>query len=97
VRVRRTHDKFTPVEPFYFVALLQTQKPFSCNNGAIPFIDVGSDNASAVALAASPVDAYYYSQLRKQTVNSNPESQRASGHILGIWKRLSTVGRSFSN
>jgi alpha-glucosidase len=69
VRVRRTHDKFTPAEPFYFVALLQTQKPVSVtrDGAAIAMIDAGSDKASADALAASAVDAYYYNQSLQTT------------------------------
>jgi alpha-glucosidase len=64
VRVQRTHDKFTPAEPFYFIALLQAKKPalITRNQNAIQFIDSGSDNASAASVAVSVVDAYYFSQ-----------------------------------
>jgi alpha-glucosidase len=69
VRVRRIHDQFTPLEPFYFVAMLQTKKPISVtgNHGPLPLIDVGTDNGSADALMASQIDAYYYNQSLQTT------------------------------
>jgi len=64
VQVKRVYDKYTPMETYYFVALLRTQQPtgVTVDGNALPFINVGSDNGSAQALAQSTVNAYYYNQ-----------------------------------
>ncbi|MGC3990288.1 MAG: glycoside hydrolase family 31 protein [Chthoniobacteraceae bacterium] len=68
VRIQRLYDQFTPVEPYYFVALLATQSGgVQVNGTALPFINQGNDQASANALAASTVDAYYYNASLQTT------------------------------
>lgn len=62
VRVQRLHDGYTPIETFYYVALLQAAPPTAVDldGSNLPLLDAGSDDASADALAASAVNAYYY-------------------------------------
>jgi alpha-glucosidase len=56
VRVLRTYDEYSPPEPFYYVALLGTQHPFSVSAGGADLPDVGDPGS----LSASGVDAYYW-------------------------------------
>jgi alpha-glucosidase len=56
IRVRRTSDKYTPPEPFYFVALPGTRHPSSVTVAGAPLRDV----QSPVNLAASTANAYYW-------------------------------------
>ena len=56
VRVQRIVDKFTPPEPFYYVALLGTRSPSSVAIGATQLPNAGDPTT----LANSPVNAYYW-------------------------------------
>lgn len=82
--VSRVFDQFTPAEPFYFVAMLQTPPPHSVSvNGAnVPIINSGSDQASADALAASATNAAYYNQSL-QTTFVKVFDTNASAQIVG--------------
>jgi alpha-glucosidase len=63
VTVTRTYDQFTPNETFFCISLLQEGTPSSVTIGgtAIPNLTSGGDQASAAALAASAVNAFYVS------------------------------------
>ena len=67
--VQRVHDQFTPAEPYYFVAMLQTSSPrqVSVNGNTVPLLNSGSDQASAQALQDSSVNAAYYNQSLQAT------------------------------
>jgi alpha-glucosidase len=69
VQLHRTYDKFTPAEPFYFVAMLATAPPVSVtvNGTSVPIIAAGSDTAGAAQLAASMVNACYYNTSLQTT------------------------------
>jgi alpha-glucosidase len=84
VSVVRTYDKFTPNEPYYFVALLATPPPLSVTAGgqALPLLTAASDNAAASRLAASTVNAYYYNQSLQTTF----------AKIFDVSKNLTVVG-----
>lgn len=57
VRVQRTYDRYTPPEPFYYVALLgSVQAPSSVSAAGADLPDVGDPGT----LAASTVNAYYW-------------------------------------
>ncbi|HTU17158.1 MAG TPA: TIM-barrel domain-containing protein [Gemmataceae bacterium] len=64
VRVQRLHDNFTPPETFYRIALLGTSAPTAVSAGgnAVPSV------ASAAALDASPVAAYYQDTTQGATL-----------------------------
>ena len=69
VNVVRKYDKFTPAENYYFVAMLGTSPPVSVavNGNPVSVLAAGSDSASAAQLAASTVNAYYYSTSLQTT------------------------------
>jgi alpha-glucosidase len=56
VRVQRLVDRYTPPEPYYFIALLGTRHPSSVAIGAMQLVDVGD----AFRLSQSPTNAYYW-------------------------------------
>ena len=69
VSVTRTHDQYQPAEPFFYISLLQATRASSVQLGtqALPDLSSGNDDASAAALAASAVNAFYFS-VSLQTV-----------------------------
>ncbi len=69
VSLTRLHDGFTPAEPFYYVALLDTPPPLSVavNGTRVGIIAAGSDQASAEQMAASPANAAYYNHSLRTT------------------------------
>jgi alpha-glucosidase len=69
VSLARKYDKFTPAEPYYFVAMLDTAAPVSVavNGNLVPVIAAGSDSAGAAQLAASAVNACYYNTSLRTT------------------------------
>ena len=69
VSLTRLHDGFPPVEPFYYVALLDTPPPVlvAVNGAAIAIIVAGSDQAGANQLAAALANAAYYNQSLRTT------------------------------
>ncbi|HEX6158966.1 MAG TPA: DUF5110 domain-containing protein, partial [Thermoanaerobaculia bacterium] len=56
VRVQRIVDKYTPPEPFYYVALLGTRNPSSVAIGNTQLQNAGD----STTLANSPVNAFYW-------------------------------------
>jgi alpha-glucosidase len=58
VRLQRAFDQFTPNEKFYYIALLGTVHPSGVTAGGTGLPDVGNPEA----LAASPVNSYYWNQ-----------------------------------
>jgi alpha-glucosidase len=69
VNVVRSYDKFTPNEPYYFVALLSTPPPISVTVGdqVLAILTAASDEAAANLLAQSAVNACYYNQSLQTT------------------------------
>jgi alpha-glucosidase len=63
VRVLRTHDQFTPPEPFYFVSFLGTNAPASVTVAGTALANV----FTPAALAAATANAYYYNASIKTT------------------------------
>jgi alpha-glucosidase len=63
VRIVRTHDQFTPPEPFYFVSFLGTNPPTSVEAADLPLPDVGDPGS----LWSSDKNAYYYNASIKTT------------------------------
>jgi alpha-glucosidase len=64
VRVAREHDRFTPPETFYRVALLGSAAPQAVTLNGAALANAGS----AAALDASPVSAYYHDGAGAATV-----------------------------
>jgi alpha-glucosidase len=69
VQVTRKYDKFTPAEPYYFVAMLDTPLPnsVSVNGTPVPLIQSGSDAAGAAQLATATVNSSYYNVSLRTT------------------------------
>jgi alpha-glucosidase len=63
------YDKFQPKEPYYFVAMLDTNVPttVAVKGAALPGISGGSDSANAAQLEAAAVNAFYYNQSLRTT------------------------------
>jgi alpha-glucosidase len=63
VTVTRTHDGFTPKEPFYFVSLLRATVPVQVTIAGVVIANLtaGGDAVSSAALTASAVNAWYFS------------------------------------
>jgi len=84
LRVRRTHDTFTPKEPFYYVAMLATPAPVSVavDGRALPVIQAATPEASAAQLAGSTVNAAYY----------NPNLQTTFAKVFDVSADTQIVG-----
>ncbi len=69
VQVTRKVNKYTPVELFYFVAMLDTPLPtsVSVNGTPVPMIQAGSDTASEAQLAAATVNSCYHNVSLRTT------------------------------
>jgi len=69
LNIDRLYDKYAPPEPFYFVAMLQSGPPsaVTVNGAGVAILNLGSDQASSQALAASAVNAAYYNQSLNTT------------------------------
>lgn len=69
VRVKRVHDKYKPVETYYYIGLLGTVNPKSVKIGVLALEKKVEENdeASSKALAESKVDGYYYNSYLKTT------------------------------
>jgi alpha-glucosidase len=69
VQINRLYDKFQPKEPYYFVAMLDTNVPttVAVKGAALPGISGGSDSANAAQLEAAAVNAFYYNQSLRTT------------------------------
>jgi alpha-glucosidase len=69
VRLNRLNEKYTPPEPFYFVAMLQTPIPISVavNGTPLTIIAGATDQASADQLAASSANIAYYNHSLSTT------------------------------
>ena len=63
VTVTRTHDQYTPKEPFFYISLVDAAHASSVTLGTATLADLtaASDAASSAALAASPTSAFYFS------------------------------------
>jgi alpha-glucosidase len=69
VQLARSYDHFKPLEPYYFVAMLDTDAPtnISVDGATVPQTSSGTDAANASQLAEAAANSCYYNQALRTT------------------------------
>ncbi len=91
VDITRTHDNYTPPEPFFYVAFLGTDQSTSVyvNDQAVPNIIRATADEAAQALAAYAGNAYYYNASITTTFVKVMDGGGPPGHRALAVTRLS--------